>query len=89
MATDSMTWVKANHTVKFGVDVRRAQFDQTLYYNVSGDYTFNSTTENSVFYNDNYPGYLLGLDDSYTQDLRSVKTFATRASMSLRRIAGK
>jgi hypothetical protein len=67
MATDSLTWVKANHTFKFGADVRRAQFDQTLYYNVSGDYTFNSTTENSVLYNDNYPGYLLGLDDSYTQ----------------------
>ena len=67
MATDSITWVKANHTMKFGADVRRAQFDQTLYYNVSGEYTFNSTTENSVLYNDNYPGYLLGLDDSYTQ----------------------
>ena len=67
MATDSVTWVKGNHTVKFGADVRRAQFDQTLYYNVSGEYTFNSTTENSVSYNDNYPGYLLGLDDSYSQ----------------------
>ena len=66
MATDSLTWVKGNHTMKFGADVRRAQFDQTLYYNVSGDYTFNSTTENSVLYNDNYPGYL-GPDDSYTQ----------------------
>ena len=67
MWTDSLTWVKANHTVKFGADVRRSRFDQTLYYNVSGDFTFNSTTENSVSYNDNYPGYLLGLDDSYTQ----------------------
>ncbi|MGA7443806.1 MAG: TonB-dependent receptor, partial [Candidatus Sulfotelmatobacter sp.] len=67
MWTDSMTWVKSNHTIKFGADVRRSRFDQTLYYNVSGDYTFNSTTENSVLYNDNYPGYLLGLDDSYTQ----------------------
>ncbi len=67
MATDSLTWVKGSHTMKFGADVRRAQFDQTLYYNVSGDYTFNSTTENSVAYNDNYPGYLLGLDDSYSQ----------------------
>jgi hypothetical protein len=73
MATDSLTWVKRNHTMKFGADVRRAQFDQTLYYNVSGQFTFNSTTENSVLYTnsqgagDNYPGYLLGLDDSYTQ----------------------
>jgi len=73
MWTDSMTWVKSNHTIKFGADVRRSRFDQTLYYNVSGQFTFNSTTENSVSYtapsglSDNYPGYLLGLDDSYTQ----------------------
>ena len=67
MWTDSLTWVKGNHTMKFGADVRRSRFDQTLYYNVSGQYTFNSTTENSVLYNDNYPGYLLGLDDSYLQ----------------------
>ncbi len=62
-----MTWVKSNHTIKFGADVRRARFDQTLYYNVSGQFTFNSSTENSVLYGDNYPGYLLGLDDSYSQ----------------------
>jgi hypothetical protein len=67
MWTDSLTWVKSNHTVKFGADVRRSRFDQTLYYNVSGQFTFNSTTENSVYHADNYPGYLLGLDDSYTQ----------------------
>jgi hypothetical protein len=67
MWADSLTWVKKNHTLKFGADLRRSRFDQTLYYNVSGDFTFNSTTENSVLYNDSYPGYLLGLDDSYTQ----------------------
>ncbi len=67
MWTDSLTWVKGAHTAKFGVDVRRDRFDQTLYYNVSGDFTFNSTTENSIFGNDNYPGYLMGLADSYTQ----------------------
>jgi carboxypeptidase family protein len=67
MWADNLTWVKGNHTAKFGVDVRRDRFDQTLYYNVSGDYTFNSTTENSIASSTNYPGYLLGLDDSYTQ----------------------
>ena len=67
MWTDSLTWVKSNHTMKFGADVRRSRFDQTLYYNVSGQFTFNSTTENSVLSSDNYPGYLLGLDDSYLQ----------------------
>jgi hypothetical protein len=67
MWADNLTWVKGNHTAKFGVDVRRDRFDQTLYYNVSGQLTFNSTTENSIFSSNNYPGYLLGLDDSYTQ----------------------
>jgi Carboxypeptidase regulatory-like domain len=67
MWADNLTWVKGNHTAKFGVDVRRDRFDQTLYYNVSGQFTFNSTTENSIFSNTNYPGYLLGLDDSYVQ----------------------
>jgi len=67
MWTDNLTWVKSDHTMKFGVDVRRDRFDQTLYYNVSGDFTFNSSTSNSVQYNDSYPGYLLGLADSYTQ----------------------
>lgn len=67
MWADNLTWVKGNHTAKFGVDVRRDRFDQTLYYNVSGDYTFNSTTENAIASSTNYPGYLLGLDDSYTQ----------------------
>ncbi len=67
MWSDNLTWVKGTHTMKFGADIRRDRFDQTLYYNVNGDFTFDSSTENSVLFDDNYPGYLLGLDDSYTQ----------------------
>ena len=67
MWADNLTWVKGNHQLKFGADVRRDRFDQTLYFNVSGDFTFNSSTSNSVLSSDNYPGYLLGLADSYTQ----------------------
>jgi hypothetical protein len=67
MWADNLTWVKGNHQFKFGADIRRARFDQTLYYNVSGQSTFNSSTSNSVQYNDNYAGYLLGLADSYVQ----------------------
>jgi len=67
MWADNLTWVKGNHTTKFGLDVRRSRFDQTLYYNVSGQYTFNSSTSNAIFSTDNYPGYLLGLADSYVQ----------------------
>jgi len=67
--SDSLTWVKGNHTMKFGVDVRRAHFDQTLYFNVNGAPVISSSSSNAVITNDgdNYAGYLLGLVDSYTQ----------------------
>jgi hypothetical protein len=67
--SDSLTWVKGNHTMKFGVDVRRARFDQTLYFNVNGAPVISSSSSNAVltFDGDNYAGYLLGLVDSYTQ----------------------
>src|ERR1700722_8396205 len=38
---DNLTWVKGSHTLKFGADVRRSRFDQTLFFNVSGEFTFN------------------------------------------------
>ena len=67
MWADNLTWVKGTHTAKFGVDVRRDRFDQTLFYNVSGQFTFDGSTSNAVQSADNYPSYLLGLADSYTQ----------------------
>jgi len=67
MWADNLSWIKGNHTIKFGADVRRARFDQTLYYNVNGNFTFDSTGINAIVSGDNYPGYLLGLADTYTQ----------------------
>jgi len=65
--SDNLSWVKGNHTAKFGADVRRSRFDQTLYYNVNGNFTFDSSGTNAISYNDSYPGYLLGLADTYSQ----------------------
>jgi hypothetical protein len=65
--SDNLSWVKGNHTMKFGVDARRSRFDQTLYYNVSGNFTFNSSSNNAIVSTDNYPGYFLGLADTYSQ----------------------
>ena len=67
MWSDNLTWVKGNHPFKFGADVRRSRFDQTLYYNVSGQSTFDGSTANAVQYGDNYPSYMLGFADSYIQ----------------------
>jgi hypothetical protein len=64
---DNLTWVKGSHTMKFGADIRRSRFDQTLYYNVNGFFTFGGANPNAVTSSDNYPNYLLGLADSYSQ----------------------
>ena len=67
--SDSLTWVKGNHTFKFGIDARRARFDQTYYFDVNGEYTFNNSGPNAIVPNDgdNYAEYLLGLADTYVQ----------------------
>jgi hypothetical protein len=66
---DSLTWIKGNHTFKFGVDARRSRFDQTYYFNVNGQFTFNNAGPNAIVPNDgdNYAAYLLGLADTYVQ----------------------
>ena len=67
--TDNLTWVKGTHTYKFGVDIRRGRFDQTYYFDVNGEYTFDNSGPNAIVPNDgsNYAEYLLGLADGYVQ----------------------
>ncbi len=67
--SDDLTWVKGNHTFKFGADVRRARFDQYYYFDVNGEFTFNNSGPNAILPGDgdNYAEFLLGLTDTYTQ----------------------
>jgi len=67
MWSDNLTWVKGSHAMKFGADIRRSRFDQTLYFETSGNFNFDGSTSNSVQFNDNYATYLLGLADNYNQ----------------------
>lgn len=64
---DNFTKVAGNHTLKFGVDARRQRFDQTLYFNVSGEQEFFGGGTNDVGADNLYPNYLLGLPDVYGQ----------------------
>ncbi len=81
--SDGLTWVKGTHTFKFGVDVRRARFDQFYYFDVNGEFTFDNTGPNSIIPadGDNYAEFLLGLADGYTQgsgqreDVRSTAVY--------------
>ena len=65
--TDNLSKVVGNHSLKFGADIRRMRFDQTLYYNVNGSYSFNAGGTNDVGAQDLYPDYLLGLPNTYSQ----------------------
>ena len=81
--SDGLTWVKGNHTFKFGVDVRRARFDQYYYFDVNGEYTFDNSGPNGIIPGDGdqYAEFLLGLADGYTQgsgqreDVRSTAVY--------------
>ena len=78
MWTDNLTWVKGNHTSKFGADVRRSRFDQTLYYNVSGQYTFNSSHGRILFSSTTTIPAIFSAWTTVTRKARrSEKTFAT------------
>ena len=71
--SDNLSRVAGNHTLKFGADVRRQQFNQLLYYNVNGNYSFFGGGKNDPGLadangNENLlPNYLLGLPDAYSQ----------------------
>lgn len=64
---DNFSKVSGKHTLKFGVDVSRQQFDQTLYFSSNGNENFFGGGPNDVGYSDLIPNYLLGLPDNYLQ----------------------
>jgi len=71
--TDNFSKVVGKHSLKFGGDFRIQHFDQTLYYNVNGYYTYTGGGPNDLQASDVtgagtlFPNYLLGLPDSYAQ----------------------
>lgn len=68
--SDNFTRIVGNHTVKFGGNVTRAQFNQFLYYNINGDFSIigGSGGPNDLGYADNgYADYFLGDPNSYSQ----------------------
>jgi hypothetical protein len=79
--SDELTWVKGNHTFKFGLDVRRQRFDQYYYFDLNGEFTFDNSGPNAIIPADGdaYAEYLLGLADAYTQgsgQREDVRAFA-------------
>ncbi|MGA8765730.1 MAG: carboxypeptidase regulatory-like domain-containing protein [Candidatus Acidiferrales bacterium] len=80
--TDNFTKAFSKHTLKFGGDVRRQRFDQFLYFDINGFFTFLSDSNlcvpggpqtcdvpstNDIGFTSAYPDYFLGTSSSYTQ----------------------
>jgi hypothetical protein len=62
---DNFSKVVGKHSLKFGGDFRRQRFDQTIFFDTSGEYYFFGGGANAVGFDDLYPNYLLGLPDSF------------------------
>jgi outer membrane receptor protein involved in Fe transport len=70
--SDNFSKVIKNHTLKFGGDFRVQKFNQFLYYNINGEFTFqNGGSNNSLNPTaagaDAYPDYFLGVPTTYSQ----------------------
>lgn len=69
--TDNYSKIIGKHSLKFGGDISRARFDQTLYFEINGSYSFTSNAAspsgNDVGFTDAYGNFLLGLPTSYGQ----------------------
>ncbi len=70
--SDNFSKVLGTHSIKFGVDFRVQRFNQFLYYNINGDFSFqNGGSNNSLAPTasgaDAYPDYFLGVPTSYSQ----------------------
>jgi len=80
--SDSLTKVTGHHTIKVGGDVRRQRFDQTLYFNVNGEFFYAGSGANSVVgpnATNFYPDFLMGMPDSYGQGSAQVENVRSTA----------
>ena len=65
--SDSLSKIVGNHSLKFGADVRRQRFDQTLYFDVNGEFFVDQTSTNSTLGDTALSDYMLGLPGGYGQ----------------------
>jgi hypothetical protein len=65
--SDNYSKIIGNHSLKFGADTRYQKFDQTVYFNVNGEYILGTGGSNDTGSSDPYANFLLGLPNSYSQ----------------------
>jgi len=70
--TDTLIWVKGNHTLKFGTDIQQLEAITPLGFNGAdnyGTYTFNSGASNGMFTGVDFGDFLLGLPNQTFYDV--------------------
>jgi hypothetical protein len=77
--SDSISKVAGKHSLKFGVDVRRQRFDQTLYFDVNGEFFVDQTSTNSTLGDTAFSDYMLGFPGSYGQGSAQVENVRSTA----------
>jgi hypothetical protein len=65
--SDNYSKIIGKHSFKFGADTRYQKFDQTVYFNVNGEYILGTGGTNDTGSADPYANFLLGLPNSYSQ----------------------
>jgi len=71
--SDNISKVFGKHSMKFGTDVRRQRFDQTLYFDVNGEFFVDETSTNSTLGDTAFSDYMLGLPGSYGQGSAQIE----------------
>ena len=82
---DNLTKVVGKHTMKFGVDFRNQRLDQTLFFDIEGDFGYTGGGLNDPIALDSadnqnlLPNYLLGIPDSYLQGSAQTSHYRTNS----------
>ena len=77
--SDSISKILGKHSLKFGGDVRRQRFDQTLYFDVNGEFFVDGTSTNSPVGDTVFSDYMLGFPGSYGQGSAQVENVRSTA----------
>ena len=76
--SDTLTWVKGAHQLKFGGNLLRNQLFQPYYLNVRGSFTFNGT-----WTGDSFADFLLGLLNSASRQTQTPQNYMFSTNFGL------
>jgi len=76
---DNFSKTIGRHDLKFGVDTRYQRFDQTLFFDISGQYFYFGGGPNDPGFDNLFPNYLLGVPDEYGQGSAQEELVRTKS----------